>query len=158
MKVSQSRRPWPLKRASVAGAVFTYGLLLSYCAALYVLVLAIAGVRDGHAGGAWLYVVATVTVVATVEPVRRWLRRNIEDVIHGHHEDAYGAIVSLQRELDIDPSPGSAPLPAIIARSVNLPFVAIELSGESPSRTANRPRAPIPPGCRSCSVPSAWGR
>ena len=43
MKGTQPRRPWPLKRASVAGAVLTYGLLLSYCAALYVLVLAIGG-------------------------------------------------------------------------------------------------------------------
>ena len=106
MKVTQPRRPWPLKRASVAGAALTYGLLLSYCAALYVLVLATGGVRDGHAGPAWLYVVATVAVVATVEPVRRWLRTNVEEVIHGHHEDAYGAIISLQRELDIDPSSG----------------------------------------------------
>ena len=132
MKVTQPRRPWPPKRASVAGAVFTYGLLLAYCAALYVLVLATGGVREGHAGRAWLYVVATVAVAATVEPVRRWLRRNVEEVIHGHHEDAYGAIVSLQRELDLDPSPGSSPLPAIIARSVNLPYVLIELSGEPP--------------------------
>jgi len=82
MKGTQPRRPWPLKRASVAGAVLTYGLLLSYCAALYVLVLAIGGVRDGHAGRTWLYVVATVAVVATVEPVRRWLRRNVEEVVY----------------------------------------------------------------------------
>lgn len=130
MKGTPPRRPWPLKRASVAGAVLTYGLLLSYCAALYVLVLAIGGVRDGHAGRTWLYVVATVAVVATVEPVRRWLRSNVEEVIHGQHEDAYGAIVSLQRELGVDPASGASPLPAIIARSVNLPFVEIALSGE----------------------------
>ena len=132
MKVTQPRRAWPLKRAAVAGAALTYGLLLSYCAALYVLVLTIGGVRDSHAGSAWLYVVATVAVVATVEPVRRWLRSNVEEMIHGHHEDAYGAIISLQRELDVDPESGSSPLPAIIARSVNLPYVAIELSGEPP--------------------------
>ena len=129
MKVTQ---PDDLPHRPVAGAVLTYGLLLSYCAALYVLVLAIGGVRDGHAGEAWLYAVATVAVVATVEPVRRWLRRNVEELIHGHHEDAYGAIVSLQRELDVDPSSGSSPLPAIIARSVNLPYVTIELPGEPP--------------------------
>jgi len=116
----------------VAGAALTYSLLLSYCAALYVLVLAIGGVRDGHAGEAWLYAVATVAVVATVEPVRRWLRRNVEELIHGHHEDAYGAIVSLQRELDVDPSSGSSPLAAIIARSVNVPYVTIELPGDPP--------------------------
>ena len=75
MKANQPRRPWPLKRATVAGAALTYGLLLSYCAALYVLMLTTGGVRDGHAGPAWLYVVATVAVVATVEPVRRWLRK-----------------------------------------------------------------------------------
>ena len=45
MTGTQPRRPGPLKRASVAGAVLTYGLLLSYCAALYVLVLAIGGVN-----------------------------------------------------------------------------------------------------------------
>ena len=133
MNVIQPRRPWPLRRASLAGAALTYVLLLSYCAALYVLVLATGGVREGHAGRAWVYVVATVAVVATVEPVRRWLRTSVEQVIHGYHEDAYGAIVSLQRELDItDRSPGSSPLSDIVARSVNLPYVAIELSGEVP--------------------------
>ena len=132
MKVIQPRRPWPLRRASVAGAALTYVLLLSYCAALYVLVLATGGVRDGHTGRVWVYVVATVAVVVTVEPVRRWLRSSVEEVIHGYHEDAYGAIVSLQRELDIDRSPGSSPLSGIVARSVNLPYVAIELSGELP--------------------------
>ena len=132
MKVTQPRRPRPLNRAAVAGAALTYGLLLSYCAALYVLVLAVGGVRYGHPGPAWLYVVATVAVVATVEPARRWLRTNVEEVVHGHHENAYAAIISLQRELDVEPSSGLSPLPAIIARSVNLPYVVIELSGEPP--------------------------
>jgi len=121
--------PRTLTRSEVVAVVLTYGLLIAYGVTLYVMILAAGSAASGGDRPTWLYVVGTVAVVATVEPVRRWLRVAVEDLIHGHHENPYDVIVSLRRELG-DELPPEAPLAATIARAVNLPYVAIEVPGQ----------------------------
>jgi two-component system NarL family sensor kinase len=125
------RRPRPGSRSEVVSALLTYGLLCAYVAAVYVLILASGGVKHGRPTSTWPYIVATIAVVATVEPVRRWLRGSVEELVYAHHENAYDALVLVQRELDSEPAVEESSLAAIIARSVNVPFVALQLAGET---------------------------
>lgn len=138
--------------STLVAAALTYGLLLAFSAGLYVTVLAVGGVRDGHLGPMWLHVLAGVLVVGTAAPVRRWLRSSVEDVVYSHHADAYGAMRSLHHELESEHPPTTSPLPTIVARSVNIPYVAIEVPGQEP-----QVHGELVPGTTPVRLPIAFG-
>jgi two-component system, NarL family, sensor kinase len=53
----------------------------------------------------------------------------VEELVYGHHENAYDALISVHRGLDNE-APEESSLAAIIARSVSLPYVHLEIPGE----------------------------
>jgi signal transduction histidine kinase len=128
-------------------------VLLGWAASVYILVLTAGGLRDtGSHVHWWAHVIAIVVIVLTVEPLRRWLRPSVDDIVYGHLDDGYTAITELSRHMDVMPSPeaisGDPSLAQMIARTLNVPYVAItdgeietSVHGAQPS---DRPLADVP--------------
>lgn len=111
-------------------AVLVYAILGCWVGTLYVGVLVADGLSSTNSDvDWWAHVIAVTLIAVTVEPVRRWLRRSVDDLVYGHLEDASGVMSRLNRQIDTaapaisaDPDPSLA---QTIARTLNLPYVAI---------------------------------
>jgi two-component system NarL family sensor kinase len=106
-------------------------VLLGWAATVYVLVLVADGLNETNSHiDWWAHVIAVALIAATIEPVRRWLRLAIDDVVYGHLGDAYAVMTELNRQMDVAP-PSDQPtsvnpsLAQMIARTMNVPYVAI---------------------------------
>jgi two-component system NarL family sensor kinase len=105
-------------------------VLLGWVATLYVIVLVADGLSttNSHIDW-WAHVIAVALIAVTIEPVRRWLRLTIDDVVYGHLGDGYTVITELSRQIDgtprTDPTADDASLARMIARTLNVPYVAI---------------------------------
>jgi signal transduction histidine kinase len=100
----------------------------------------------------WAHVIAIIVIALTVEPLRRWLRPTVDDIVYGHLDDGYNVITELSRRMDVEPATGparpDASLARMIARTLNVPYVAIT-DGEIESSThgtrpTDRPLADVP--------------
>jgi signal transduction histidine kinase len=128
-------------------------VLLGWAAAVYVLVLTAGGLRETHSHVHWwAHVIAIAIIVLTIEPLRRWLRPTVDDVVYGNLGDGYTVITELSRRIDVAPSTDSAAqdpsLAEMIARMLNVPYVGIT-DGENETSThgarpADRPLADVP--------------
>jgi signal transduction histidine kinase len=105
-------------------------VLLGWIATVYVTVLVADGLSttNSHIDW-WAHVIAVALIAITIEPVRRWLRLTIDDVVYGHLGDSYTVITELTRQIDVatptDPSATDPSLARMIARTLNVPYVAI---------------------------------
>ncbi len=75
--------------------------------------------------------IATAIVLLTLARVYRWLRIRIDDLVYGHHDDAFALMATVHPHLDLMTA-SQVILPTIaatIAQSLKLPYVAIESQG-----------------------------
>ncbi len=111
--------------------------------------LVITGLTTCLAGGfafaAWLDATAAVVVAAPVlalgvEPLRRLLRREVDQALYGRRSHPYAVVTALGRRADA-PEPGDAlvDVAATIAQSLALPYVEIELAGGAEPAAWGRP-------------------
>jgi two-component system, NarL family, sensor kinase len=126
------RRPAPevspaARRGGRALAVaLTWSLVLCWAATVAVLVLSAAVAATGGRPAWWAYLLALVLIVATVEPVRRWVRRGVEDVVFTHHDDAFAVVTRLGRQLQAPLlEPDRTSIAAILARTVGVSYVEV---------------------------------
>jgi two-component system, NarL family, sensor kinase len=130
----RARRPTSPARTSRAArwlAPALVGLvLLGWAVTLYVLVLAADGLSatNSHVDW-WAHVIAVALIAVTIVPLWRWLRLTVDDVVYGHLGGGYEAITELNRQIDVatptDPTGPDPSLAAMIARTLNVPYVAI---------------------------------
>jgi two-component system NarL family sensor kinase len=105
-------------------------VLLGWVATVYMTVLVADGLSttNSHIDW-WAHVIAIALIAITIEPVRRWLRLTIDDVVYGHLGDSYTVITELTRQIDVaaptDPAAIDPSLARMIARTLNVPYVAI---------------------------------
>jgi two-component system, NarL family, sensor kinase len=105
-------------------------VLLSWVATLYVLVLVADGLSETNSHvDWWAHIIAVALIAVTIKPVRRWVRLAVDDVVYGHLDDAYTVMTELNRQIDVaapaDPTGTDPSLARMIARTLNVPYVAI---------------------------------
>jgi two-component system, NarL family, sensor kinase len=110
--------------------MLVYLVLLGWVATVYMAVLVADGLSETNSHiDWWAHAIALVLVAVTIEPVRRWLRLTIDDVVYGPLGDSYGVITELTRQIDtLNPTVASASdvsLAQMIASTLNVPYVAI---------------------------------
>lgn len=137
-------------------AVLVYAILICWVASIYIAVLAADGLSNTNSAVDWWAHVTAISLIAvTVEPVRRWLRRAVDDVVYGHLEDAYDVLTRLNRQIDPDENGPSATARGLdpsaaetIARSLHVPFVEIRdgdtVTSTVGCRPADRDLADVP--------------
>ena len=81
----------------------------------------------------WAFAVAAVVIAATGAPVSRHLSRSVHQLAFGQRDDAYEVAERVHRELRADPGSGDVllALAATLARTLALPYVAIEAGGRT---------------------------
>jgi signal transduction histidine kinase len=105
-------------------------VLLGWVATVYMAVLVADGLSatNSHIDW-WAHIIAVGLIAVTIEPVRRWLRLTIDDVVYGHLGDSYNVITEFSRQIDVaprtDPTADDASLARMIARTLNVPYVAV---------------------------------
>jgi two-component system NarL family sensor kinase len=105
-------------------------VLVGWIATVYMTVLVADGLSttNSHIDW-WAHVIAIALIAITIEPVRRWLRLTIDDVVYGNLGDSYTVITELTRQIDgatpTDPTASDPSLARMIARTLNVPYVAI---------------------------------
>ena len=84
--------------------------------------------QDVHLGVA---VPATALVAIAFHPVRDWLQRGVNRLLHGQRDEPYAAMSQLGRRLGdaIDPGDVLPVMAETIADALRLPYVAVELTG-----------------------------
>jgi two-component system, NarL family, sensor kinase len=115
--------------------MLVYLVLLAWVATVYIVVLVADGLSETNSHiDWWAHVIALVLIAVTIEPVRRWLRLTIDDVVYGPLGDSYNVITELSRQIDVvvpaDPTSADPSLARMIARTLNVPYVAI-VEGEA---------------------------
>ncbi len=110
--------------------MLVYLVLLAWVATVYMAVLVADGLSETNSHiDWWAHVIALVLVAVTIEPVRRWLRLTIDDVVYAPLGDTYNVITELSRQIDtLNPTLSSASdvsLARMIASTLNVPYVAI---------------------------------
>jgi two-component system NarL family sensor kinase len=123
---------WSISSSSILAAFLTQGLALGYAAGTYAVVLLISGVPANRHGSWWVQALTVGLVLVTVVPVRRWLQAGVDDLVFGQHDDPYGAITQIQRELNVGASATETALAQTIAHAVNLPYVEVDIPGRAP--------------------------
>ena len=119
-------------------------VLLAWVATLYVLVLVADGLSETNSHvDWWAHLIAVALIAVTIEPVRRWLRLAVDDVVYGHLDDAYSVMTELSRRIDVaTPTEGTGADPTLartIARTLNVPYVAIVDGDTETSVVGRRP-------------------
>jgi signal transduction histidine kinase len=92
-------------------------------------------------------VVATGLVAVAFEPLRRRVQRGVDRLLYGDRDDPYEVIARLGQlqGLTVEPNALLPLLTASIARSLQVPYVAVEVNGPSgPRRVAERGESNAP--------------
>jgi two-component system, NarL family, sensor kinase len=119
-------------------------VMLGWVATIYVTVLVADGLSatNSHVDW-WAHVIAVALIAVSIDPVRRWLRLTIDDVVYGHLGDSYTVITELTRQIDgvapTDPTADDPSLAQMIARTLNVPYVAIMNGDTETSVFGGRP-------------------
>jgi two-component system, NarL family, sensor kinase len=119
-------------------------VLFAWVATLYVTVLVADGLSatNSHTDW-WAHVIAIALIAVTIEPVRRWLRLTVDDVVYGHLGDASSVMTELNRQIDVvppaDTSAADPSLARMIARTLSVPYVAIVAGDAETSVFGARP-------------------
>jgi two-component system NarL family sensor kinase len=121
-------------------------VLLGWVATIYVLVLVADGLSETNSHvDWWAHVIAVALIAVTIVPVRRWLLLTVDDLVYGHLDDAYTVITELNRQIDvvapINPTTADPSLARMIARTLNVPYVAIVNGDTETSVVGVRPTA-----------------
>lgn len=130
----------PTSSDMLLSAGLCYGVLTFYVATVYVVVLALGGITDQSSSVPWwLNLIALLFIAPTFLPVHGLLRRSVNQLVYGQHDNPYALLVQLNQHLNTDSDP-KAPLPAItatIAATLKLPYVALDADLGTERRTAS---------------------
>ncbi len=136
---SAARReePW------LAGAL-TWALVLCWVGTICVVVLSASAALGPGRPTWWGVAIAIVLIVVSVEPVRRWVRRGVEDVVYSHHDDAFNVVTRLNRQLgaprdEEQPVSDRMSVAAVLARTLSVPYVEVVADGVTSSVVGSRP-------------------
>jgi two-component system, NarL family, sensor kinase len=123
------RRVFAPSGNALLSAGLRYSLLTFYAAIVYVLVLALGGITNQSASVPWwLNLIVLLIIVPTFLPVHARLRRSVNQLVYGQHDNSYALLVQLNHHLEASAAP-NALLPTItatLAATLKLPYVAIE--------------------------------
>lgn len=106
-----------------------YGLLTVAVAGVYLAAVAVAGVPFDPGRGMSVPVVATVLAATVLLPVRERLQRRVDKVFFGDRGAPYTAMARLGRQVEdaVATEPVLGSVVAVVAGSLRLPYVAVEL-------------------------------
>ena len=116
------------------------GLLTLYVATIYVVVLACGGInRQNGSVPWWLNLIALLIIVPTFLPVHGWLRRSVNQVVYGQHDNPYALLAQINAHLytDSDPAALLPTITATIAATLKLPYVAVEANVSAERRSGS---------------------
>lgn len=109
-------------------------LQIGYVAVLYMVILAIGTRRASFPhldlmAPWWLNLIAFVVMAATFLPVYRWIRVRVRELIYSQQGNPFPAMTQLNQYLEASLSPHDIhpTIVETIARTLKLPYVAIEL-------------------------------
>ncbi len=134
-------------------------LLVTYVVAIYSVVTLASALAFGEVPDRdfrpvwWLNVIPLAVLLITALPVYRWLRRGVNQLVYGQHDDPYGVLTRLNQPLAVPTSPATL-LPTLaqtVAATLRLPYVAIETQASSGPLVAEHGR-PLP-GLDLLSIP-----
>ena len=142
---------------ALLSAGLRYGLLTFYVATVYVLVLALGGITHESAGVPWwLNLVALLIIAPTFLPMHGWLRRSVNQLVYGQHDNPYALLAHVNQYMDGSAAPDAllSSLAATLAATLKLPYVAIEtdVAAERPAATYGAP----PRHAEISSIPLAY--
>lgn len=130
----------------LASRAVVYGLLTVAVAGVYLAAVAAAGVPFDPGRGLSVPVLVTVLAATVLLPVRERLQRRVDRVFFGDRGTPYAAMARLGRQVEdaaaTEPVLGS--VAAVVAGSLRLPYVAVELRvGEewAPAAACGQPPA-----------------
>jgi two-component system, NarL family, sensor kinase len=131
-------------RLAVSGdALLSVGLrsvlLFFYVATVYMIVLALGGTANQHTAVPWwLNLTALVIIVPTFLPMHSLLRRSVNQLVYGQHDNPYALLSQLNQYMDDSASPDAVlpSLAATVAATLKLPYVAIETDSAAEHRIA----------------------
>ena len=122
----------------VLNRALTYGLLTAIIAGAYAaLVLGVGALASGH--GTLLAATAAALCALAFAPLRAWLQRAVNRLLYGARHEPAAAVETLGRHLGetVDPADLLPTLVAVIARTLRLGYVAVELAeGDGFTRAA----------------------
>jgi len=127
----------------VLNRALVYSLLTLFVVGGYVLVVGYLSRVFQSSGSLWFSLVATGLVAVLFQSIRERVQRFVNQLLYGERDEPYTALARLGQRLEVAFEP-SAILPSIVetvARTLNLPYVAIatvehgELSVKSEWRT-----------------------
>ncbi|WIM93593.1 histidine kinase [Actinoplanes oblitus] len=127
-----------LNRA-IVWSIMTLVVIAGYVVLVGMLGRAVLGNRTSVAS-----LVVTGLIAMTFEPLRRWVQRAVERLLFGDRDDPYRVIAELGDLLGraVDPSAVLPSLTATVARSLRVPYVALEsTTGDGPRLLAEHGRA-----------------
>jgi signal transduction histidine kinase len=109
-------------------------LLLAYVALVYVAVVAVGALPSGSLRDPsfsppwWLNLLAFALIAVTFLPTTRWLRDHVNDLVYAQHDNPYVLVSQVNQQLQAMTNPQlTLPVLAeVIARELQLPYVAIE--------------------------------
>jgi two-component system, NarL family, sensor kinase len=133
------------------------GLLVFYVAIVYVLVLAVAGVTNERTAVPWwLNLIALLIIVPTLLPVHGALRRSLNQLVYGQHDNPYALLSQLNQSMDDSTSSDAvlSSLATTVAATLKLPYVAIETEAAADHPVASY-GAP-PPQTEILSIPLSY--
>jgi signal transduction histidine kinase len=89
-------------------------------------------------------VLATALVAIAVQPVREYIRRGVNRLLHGQRDEPYAAMSRLGQRLEdaIEPAQVLPVMAEAIAEALRLPYVAVELTAGGERRLAAEHGAP----------------
>lgn len=109
-----------------------YGALTAGVVGVYVFVVAYLGAIFHTGGNLLTSLVATGVVAVLFAPLREWLQRSVNRLLHGERDEPYAVLVRLGRRLEATLAP-DAVLPAIVGtvrEALRLSYAAIALPAD----------------------------
>lgn len=122
----------------VVSRSLVYGALSAGVIGLYVTLVSALSLVFPPIDKIWQQAAAAATVAVLVQPLRTRLQTLINKRLYGDRDDPYRVVSTLASRLENTQTPG-AMLPAIVetvARSLRLPYVAIEIQARGHTETA----------------------
>ncbi len=145
-----------LSSDALLSAGLRYSLLVCYVFAVYVVVLAFGGVSEKHMVVSWwLNLIALLIIIPTLAPVHSLLRRSVNQLVYGQHDNPYALLAQINQHLEDTNAPDMLmpTVAATLAATLNLPYVAIEIEGIStPAAAYGEP----PRDAQIVSIPLAY--
>ena len=134
----------------IINRTLVYSLLSVCVVGIYVLVVVGLGALFQASGNILISLVATGLVAVLFQPLRERLQRIVNRLMYGERDDPYRIISRLGTQLEATLTP-DALLPAVaetVAKTLKLPYVAIELKEEGEFRQVAAYGTPVEPSLR----------